>query len=98
VLKLPWQTFSNLIIVCCYDNEPTILNIDTACNKLKCKMANSIFHNYVPIIFYYSLNYLMELEWCRPEICQLVRVCIDGKQSDESIFRKIGVFNRLKIS
>jgi hypothetical protein len=43
VLKFPWQTFSNLIIVCCYDNEPTILNIDTACNKLMCKMANSIF-------------------------------------------------------
>jgi hypothetical protein len=34
VLKLPWQTFSNLIIVCCYENEPTFLNIDTACNKL----------------------------------------------------------------
>jgi hypothetical protein len=28
----------------------------------------------------------------------LVRVRQDGKQSDESIFRKIGVFNRLKIS
>jgi hypothetical protein len=42
-----WQTFSNLIIVCCYDNESTILNIDTACNKLKCKMANSIFHYYL---------------------------------------------------
>jgi hypothetical protein len=52
VLKLPWQIFSNLIIVCCYDNEPTILNIDTACNKLKYKMANSIFHNYVPIIIH----------------------------------------------
>jgi hypothetical protein len=24
-------------------------------------MANSIFHNYLPIIFYYSLNYIMEL-------------------------------------
>jgi hypothetical protein len=52
LLKLPWQTFSNLIIVCCYDNEPTILNIDTACNKLKCEMANSIFHNYLPIIIH----------------------------------------------
>jgi hypothetical protein len=28
----------------------------------------------------------------------LVRVREDGKQSDESIFHKIGVFNRLKIS
>jgi hypothetical protein len=52
LIKLPWQTFSNLIIVCCYDNESTILNIDTACNKLKCKMANSIFHNYLPIILF----------------------------------------------
>jgi hypothetical protein len=42
VFKLPWQTFLNLISVCCYDNESTILNIDTACNKLKCKMANSM--------------------------------------------------------
>jgi hypothetical protein len=36
------------------------------------------------------------VELSRPEICHLVRE--DGKQSDESIFRKIGVVNRLKIS
>jgi hypothetical protein len=30
MFKLSWQTFLNLISVCCYDNESTILNIDTA--------------------------------------------------------------------
>jgi hypothetical protein len=38
------------------------------------------------------------LELSRPEKCYLVGVREDGKQSDESIFRKIEVFNRLKIS
>jgi hypothetical protein len=38
------------------------------------------------------------VELSRPEICHLVGVREEGKQSDESIFRKIGVFNRLKIS
>jgi hypothetical protein len=41
---------------------------------------------------------IKQLELGRPEICHLVGVREDGKQSDESIFRKIGVFNRLKIS
>jgi hypothetical protein len=40
----------------------------------------------------------MILELSRPVICHLVGVREDGKQSDESIFRKIGVFNKLKIS
>jgi hypothetical protein len=38
------------------------------------------------------------VELSRPVICHLVGVREDGKQSDESIFRKIGVFNKLKIS
>jgi hypothetical protein len=33
---------------------------------------------------------------CDNVICHLVGVPEDGKQSDKSIFRKIGVFNRLK--
>jgi hypothetical protein len=43
-------------------------------------------------------NSLFVVELSRPEICHLVGVREDGKQSDESIFHKIGVFNRLKIS
>jgi hypothetical protein len=43
-----------------------------------------------------TVNFVVELS--RPEICHLVGVREDGKQLDESIFRKIGVFNRLKIS
>jgi hypothetical protein len=39
-----------------------------------------------------------QVELSRPEICHLVGMHEDGKQSDEFIFRKIGVFNRLKIS
>jgi hypothetical protein len=38
------------------------------------------------------------VELSRPEICHLVGVRENGKQSDEFIFHKIGVFNRLKIS
>jgi hypothetical protein len=45
-----------------------------------------------------NFPYPLVIELSRPEICHLVGVREDGTQSDESIFRKIGVFNRLKIS
>jgi hypothetical protein len=50
------------------------------------------------IIFVLYLSVYRVVELSRPEICHLVGVREDGKQSDEFIFRKIGVFNRLKIS
>jgi hypothetical protein len=56
-LKLPWQTFSNLIIVCSYDNEPTILNIDTACNKLKCNKLRSRFFVVQDKISFFKLKF-----------------------------------------
>jgi hypothetical protein len=49
-----------------------------------------------PTLVYCATIWCVELS--RPEICHLVGVREDGKQSDESIFGKIGVFNRLKIS